>query len=81
MGLDSQLDNRLSDQLLNDRVTELEIKASYTEDLIDQLDKVIVRQQEQIDLLIKTITELRLSSTDGGLGAARNLRDDLPPHF
>ncbi len=81
MGLDSQLDNRLSDQLLNDRVTELEIKASYTEDLMDQLDKVIVRQQEQIDLLIKTITELRLSSTDGGLGAARNLRDDLPPHF
>jgi SlyX protein len=81
LGLDSQLDNRLSDQLLNDRVTELEIKASYTEDLMDQLDKVIVRQQEQIDLLIKTITELRLSSTDGGLGAARNLRDDLPPHF
>lgn len=81
MGLDSQLDNRLSDRLLNDRVTELEIKASYTEDLMDQLDKVIVRQQEQIDLLIKTITELRLSSTDGGLGAARNLRDDLPPHF
>ncbi|MEN9984316.1 MAG: hypothetical protein RI918_2285 [Pseudomonadota bacterium] len=81
MGLDSQLDNRLRDQLLNDRVTELEIKASYTEDLMDQLDKVIVRQQEQIDLLIKTITELRLSSTDGGLGAARNLRDDLPPHF
>jgi SlyX protein len=70
------LDNRL-----NDRLTELEIKASYTEDLIDQLDKVIVRQQEQIDLLIKAITELRQSSTDGGLGAARNLRDDLPPHF
>lgn len=65
----------------NDRLVELEIKASYTEDLIDQLDKVIVRQQEQIDLLIKAITELRQSSTDGGLGAARNLRDDLPPHF
>jgi SlyX protein len=65
----------------NDRLVELEIKASYTEDLIDQLDKVIVRQQEQIDQLIKAITELRQSSTDGGLGAARNLRDDLPPHF
>ena len=75
------LELRINDQLLSDRVTELEIKASYTEDLMDQLDKVIVRQQEQIDLLIKTITELRLSSTDGGLGVARNLRDDLPPHF
>ena len=70
-----------TNQRTNDRLLELEIKASYTEDLIDQLDKVIVRQQEQIDLLIKAITELRQSSTDGGLGAARNLRDDLPPHF
>lgn len=66
---------------LEQRVIELEIKASYTEDLIDQLDKVIVRQQEQIDLLIKTMTALRQSSTDGGLGTARNLRDELPPHF
>jgi SlyX protein len=62
-------------------LTELEIKASYAEDQIDQLDKVVVRQQEQIDMLIQAITALRQSSTDGGLGAARNLRDDLPPHF
>ena len=64
-----------------ERLTALEIKASYAEDQIDQLDKVIVRQQEQIDMLIQAITELRQSSTDGGMGAARNLRDDLPPHF
>lgn len=76
LGLEHRQDNRLAD-----RLTELEIKASYTEDLIDQLDKVIVRQQEQIDLLIKTVAELRQSSTDGGLGVARNLRDDLPPHY
>lgn len=63
------------------RITELEIKASYTEDQLDQLDKVIVRQQLQIDLLISEIANLRQSSTDGGLGAARNLRDELPPHF
>ncbi len=63
------------------RLTELEIKASYAEDQTDQLDKVIIRQQEQIDLLINEIASLRQSSTDGGLGAARNLRDDLPPHF
>ncbi len=63
------------------RLTALEIKASYTEDQLDQLDKVIVRQQQQIDMLITEIANLRQSSTDGGIGAARNLRDDLPPHF
>ncbi len=44
---------------------ELEIKASYTEDLIDQLDKVIVRQQEQIDLLIKAMVKaMQLAEAD-----------------
>jgi SlyX protein len=65
----------------DERLTALEIKASYAEDQIDQLDKVIIRQQEQIDLLINEIASLRQSSTDGGMAAARNLRDDLPPHF
>ncbi len=63
------------------RLTDLEIKASFTEDLLDQLDQVIVRQQQQIDRLINEIANLRQSSTDGGMGAARNLRDELPPHF
>ena len=65
----------------DERLTALEIKASYAEDQIDQLDQVIIRQQVQIDLLINEIASLRQSSTDGGICAARNLRDDLPPHF
>jgi SlyX protein len=63
------------------RLTDLEIKASFTEDQLDQLDKVIVRQQLQIDLLIREITQLRQQTPDGGGGAVRNLRDELPPHF
>lgn len=67
-----------TDQLL----TELEIKASFTEDLLDKLDSVIVRQQQQIDALIREIADLKQQApVDGGVGAARSLRDDLPPHF
>lgn len=66
---------------IDQRLTDLEIKASFTEDLLDQLDRVIVRQQEQIDALIREIGHLRQSSADGGVGAPRNLRDELPPHF
>ncbi len=63
------------------RLTELEIKAAFTEDLLDQLNEIIVRQQQQIDQLIREVAHLRQSSTDGGLGVPRNLRDDLPPHY
>ena len=64
------------------RLTELEIKASFTEDLLDQLDKVIVRQQQQIDALLREVAELKASPVrDGDITTTRSLRDDLPPHF
>jgi SlyX protein len=63
------------------RLTDLEIKATYTEDLVEQLEQIIVRQQQQIDLLLREVGELRQPPADGGLGAVRSLRDDLPPHF
>ena len=48
------------------RLTELEIKASFAEDLIDQLDKVIVRQQQQIDALLREVAELKASPVRDG---------------
>ena len=69
----------------NDRVTErieeLELKISFLDDTLEKLDAVVIRQQAQIDALIREIVTIKQSSTDGGLAAPRNLRDDLPPHF
>lgn len=63
------------------RLTNLEIKATFTEDLLEQLDQVIVRQQQQIDALVRSVSELRQPGTNSEAGTARGLRDDLPPHF
>ncbi|QDL54488.1 SlyX family protein [Rhodoferax aquaticus] len=65
----------------DERITELEIKASFTEDLLDELDKVIVRQQDQIDALIRELGYLRQQYAEPAPQGARNLRDELPPHF
>jgi SlyX protein len=70
-----------ADQALEKRLTHLEIKATFTEDLLEQLDQVIVRQQQQIDALVREVTKLPQPSTDGGIRPARSLHDDLPPHF
>lgn len=64
------------------RITDLEIKISYTEDLVEELNRTIFRQQQQIDMLIDNIKELRDQITSGNdIGEARNLRDELPPHY
>ena len=63
------------------RLTNLEIKATYTEDLVEQLDQIIARQQHQIDVLLREVNRLRQPLLDNIPTTGRNLRDDQPPHF
>lgn len=63
------------------RLTDLEIKASYSEDLLEQLNLLVYRQQQQMDTLLQELQRLRQQLPEGGSGAPRNLRDELPPHY
>ena len=63
------------------RLTNLEVKAAFSEDQLDQLDQVIVRQQAQIDALIREVRSLRDRQPEAGQAAMRQPRDDLPPHY
>mgnify|MGYP001419370785 FL=1 len=67
---------------MTDRLTELEIKLSLAEDLLEELNHTVFRQQEQIDLLQ---AQLRLLYGQMQINAEpvekRNLRDEIPPHY
>ena len=63
------------------RLTELEIKASYSEDLLEQLNMTIYRQQLQIDALLQELQRIGQQQSNSSSGAPRNLRDELPPHY
>ncbi len=63
------------------RLTELEIKASYAEDLLEQLNQTIYRQQQQIERLQREVLNLRQQLPEGSAPVQRNLRDELPPHY
>lgn len=66
---------------IDQRLTALEIKTSYSEDLLDQLNLTIYRQQQQIDRLLQELAYLRQQMPESSDGAPRNLRDELPPHY
>jgi SlyX protein len=67
---------------MKDRLTELEIKTSLSEDLLDELNRTVYRQQQQLDLL-----QAQLRHLYGQLQANTepveplNLRDEIPPHY
>jgi len=68
-------------EALEARVMDLEVKASYADDLLEQLNMTIYRQQQQLDVLINEVRQLRQQVPEGGQSAPRNLRDELPPHY
>ena len=63
------------------RLMDLEIKASFTEDLLDSLNQTVVRQQQQIDWLLRELAQLREQASEPASPTFRRLRDDLPPHY
>jgi SlyX protein len=64
-----------------DRITQLEIKLSYAEDLLDTLNTLVTQQQDRIDWLLREVHQLRRQREDDAPGAFRSLRDELPPHY
>ena len=65
-----------------ERLTQLEIKLSFTEDWVDTLNQRVIEQQAQIDDLKRQLQAMmRLESPTDGAQAARNPRDELPPHY
>lgn len=67
---------------MESRLTELEIKISFTEDQLEELNKVVYRQQQQIDMLIGEVRALRDQVVNNDQPQEqRNLRDEIPPHY
>jgi SlyX protein len=63
------------------RLTELEVKLSFSENLLDELNRALYRQQQHIDRLEQALRGLRQQVQDNTPAEARSLRDELPPHY
>ena len=70
-----------ADHRIDRRLTDLEVKSAFAEDLLDQLNLQVARQQQQIDLLLRELAQLRQQMPEPGSGGFRSLRDELPPHY
>lgn len=66
---------------LERRLDALELKACEAEDLLDELNLTVYRQQQQIDALMRQIEALRQQQPDPTGAGTRSLRDELPPHY
>ncbi|WP_028998742.1 SlyX family protein [Azohydromonas australica] len=61
------------------RLEALEIKASFADDLLEELNRTVARQQMQIQHLMQQLRALQEQLP--AVGTQRSLRDELPPHY
>jgi SlyX protein len=66
-----------------ERIIELEIKAAYQEDLLQSLNLIVSRQQQQIDRLEATCRLLneRMKNLLAETGNAGDAVQEIPPHY
>lgn len=65
---------------MESRITELEIRLALQDDLLDDLNQIIARQQQQIDQLRQDLRYLQERSS-GPEQTDRSLLDEIPPHY
>ena len=64
-----------------ERLTELEIKAAFAENLLEELNRTVYRQQQQIEQLQQEVRALRQQLQATMPAEQRSPSDDVPPHY
>jgi SlyX protein len=65
----------------DDHLVKIETKLSYQEDLLDQLNSIIIRQQKEIDSLKRELLLLKEKITTINESTENNKMDQRPPHY
>lgn len=66
---------------MDERLEKIENKLSLSEDLLEELNKTVYRQQLQIEQLQREIVTLREQMLAAMPNEPRNLVDEIPPHY
>ena len=70
-----------NDLRVDARISELEIKLAYADDLLETLNHTVFRQQEQIEVLQRQLDDLRRQVQAIPGGGASSLREEILPHY
>ena len=73
--------NSEQNNAMDERLEKIETKLSLSEDLLDELNKPIFRQQREIERLQRDVITLREQVRASLPDERRNLNDEIPPHY
>ena len=68
--------------MTNHQLINIETKLSYQENLLDQLNSIIIKQQEELDILKRALLSIQERVTILNESSNENVdSDERPPHY
>ena len=70
---------------MQEQITDLQTKYSYQEDMLQELNQIVIRQQQQLDEMLRDLRALKdqlseVATRDSGDGGA-DQQAERPPHY
>ena len=69
------------EKTLEARLAEIEAKLTFSEDLLEEMNRTIYRQQQHIDRLQQDLRALREAMGNANPAEPILPRDEVPPHY
>jgi SlyX protein len=66
---------------MEERLEKIEGKLALNEDLLDELNKLVYKQQRQIEQLQRAVVRMQEQIESAPLTERRSLMDEIPPHY
>lgn len=68
---------------MEDRLTELEIKLAFQDELLESLSQTVARQQQEIELLQAQMRLLyqQMNKANDGTATGAGPQHEIPPHY
>jgi SlyX protein len=67
--------------VMESRLAEIEIKLSFNEDLLDDLNRIVARQQQSLSALESQVRELRIQLQRSMPSEQSQQVHEIPPHY
>lgn len=63
---------------MNKRIEDIEVRMAYLEHTVEELNQVVIKQQERIDLLVAELMRTK-QQVESGAEFVRPLSEETPP--
>ena len=71
----------IKEAVMDKRIEDIEVRMAYLEQTVDELNQVVIKQQDRIDLLVAELMRTKQQVESGAEFVRPQSEETPPPHY